>query len=84
MSIASMLYLALLLIGITLLVIYSRSGRLLKSILFTLATGFIAFAIVLLAARFTDLPISITPLSVMISGLLGVPGVIGMLILNLI
>lgn len=84
MTVASAIYLALLLIGVTLLVIYSRSGRLLKCVVFTVATGFVALGAVLLLASFTSLPITVTPLSVFISGLMGVPGVICMLILNLI
>lgn len=84
MTVASAIYLTLLLSGITLLVIYSRSGKLLKCVLFTMATGFVALGIVWLISRFTNLNIALTPLSVLISGLLGVPGVLGMLILNLI
>lgn len=84
MAPASMIYLAILLAGIVLLVIYTRNGRLIRSVLFTLATGFVAFGAVLLLSKFTGLPISITPLGIIISGLLGIPGVLGMLILNLI
>lgn len=84
MTVAAMIYLAVLLIGIVLLLIYSRNGRLIKSVLFTLATGFIALGAVFVISKFTSLPISVTPLSIMISGFLGIPGVLGMLILNLI
>lgn len=84
MTVASAVYLALLLIGITLLVIYSRSARLLKCVLFTMATGLAALGAVLMIGRFTSLAIALTPLSILISGLLGIPGVVCMLILNLI
>lgn len=84
MTAASAIYLALLVIGITLLVIYARSSRLLKCVIFTLTTGFIALGAVLLLSKFTSLTIAVTPLSMLFSGLLGIPGVICMLILNLI
>lgn len=84
MSVSSAIYLAVLLAGITLFVIYARIGRLFKCVLFTLVTGFIALGAVMLAANFTSLNMTFTPLSALVSGLLGVPGVIGMLILNLL
>lgn len=84
MTAASVIYLALALCAITLLVIYVRIGRLFRATVFTLVTGFVALAAVLLAADFTSLDISLTPLSIIISGLLGVPGVLGMLIFNLL
>lgn len=84
MSASSAIYLVLLLAGITLLVIYARAGKLFRCAFFTLATGFIALGAVTLAARFTSLDVTFTPLSALVSGLLGVPGVLGMLIMNLI
>lgn len=84
MSTASAIYLALLLAGIVLLVIYSRMGKLFKCVFFTMSTGFISLGALLLLSKFTGLAISVTPLSILISGLLGVPGVISILIFNLI
>lgn len=84
MSVSSAVYLVMLLAGITLFVIYTRIGKLFRCVFFTFVTGFVSLGLVALAARFTSLDIALTPLTALISGLLGVPGVIGMLILNLI
>lgn len=84
MSVSSTIYLAVLLAGITLFVIYARIGRLFKCVFFTLVTGFISLGAVMLAANFTSLRMAFTPLSALVSGLFGVPGVLGMLILNLL
>lgn len=84
MSVSSAIYLVLLLAGITLFVVYARIGKLFRCVLFTLATGFIALGAVVLIAGFTSLDMTFTPLTALVSGLFGVPGVLGMLILNLI
>lgn len=84
MTAASAVYLALLVAGITLLVLYSRSGKLLKCVFFTAFSGFSALGIVLLISKFSGLTIAVTPLSLLASGILGVPGVLGLLVLNLI
>jgi len=83
MTAASTVYLALLISGITLLVLYSRSGKLLKCVTFTAITGFAALFFVILASRFTGIQIELTPLSAVTSGVLGVPGVLGLLVLNI-
>ncbi len=84
MTHSSLIYLVLLLAGITLLVIYSRSGSILKSVIFTCASGFIALGAVLLVSKFINLSVAITPLSLLISGILGAPGVFAMLVINLL
>lgn len=84
MSVTSWIYLGLLFIGIVLLVCYHRAGRVLKCVFFTGATGLGALGLVWIASHFISVQIAITPLSLLISGMLGVPGVVGMLILQLI
>lgn len=84
MTSAALIYLVMLLAGITLLVVYFRSGKLIKNIFFTVFSGFAALLAVLVLARFIELDISLTPLSLLMSGILGVPGVFLMLVLNLI
>lgn len=84
MTAAALIYLILLLVGITLLVLYFRGGRLLRSIFFTAFSGFAALSAVLLLARFVDINLSLTPLSILTSGILGVPGVFLMLVFNLL
>lgn len=84
MSIASVFYLILLLAGITLMVMYSRRGKLFRMLLFTAVTGFIALGAVWTLGKFADVSIAITPFTAVVSGVLGVPGVIGMLIFHLI
>jgi len=84
MTAASAVYLALLITGITLLVLYSRSGKLVKCVIFTALTGFIALFLVMAASSFSGIAIELTPLSVLTAGILGVPGVLGLLVLNII
>jgi inhibitor of the pro-sigma K processing machinery len=83
MTAASGIYLGILIIALVLLIYYYKSGRLLKCVLFTAFTGLLAFGAVYLASRFTGLPITLTPFSMAVSGMLGIPGVIAMLALNL-
>lgn len=84
LSSAALIYLVILIVGISLLVIYSREGKLLRSLVFTVITGFVALAVVLAASSYLSLGVAVTPLSLLMSGVLGVPGVFLMLILNLI
>lgn len=84
MGTASFGYLVLLVIGIILFVIYHKTGKFLKCIFFTAVSGFCALGIIWVLGRFIAMPVSITPLSLTISGILGIPGVISMLIFLLI
>jgi CHASE2 domain-containing sensor protein len=84
MTAAGIMYLAIMLIALGLLLFYSKSGKLLKCVLFTAVTGFVAFGVVLFISRFTAIPVAPTPFAVLVSGVLGVPGVAAMLALNLL
>ena len=84
MTAASTVYLSLLISGIILLVLYSRSGKLLKCVTFTVVTGFAALFLVIVSSGFTGIQIELTPFSAFASGILGVPGVLGLLLLNII
>lgn len=84
MGIPSFFYLGVLVVGIILLIIYHKAGKLLKCIFFTAFTGLGSLGIVWLVGRFVEIPITVTPLSLLISGVLGIPGVVGMLIFQLI
>lgn len=84
MSITSSIYLGMLVVGVILLILYHKSRKLLRCIFFTAFTGLAALGIVWLAGRFIPMPVAVTPLSLLISGVLGVPGVVSMLILQLI
>lgn len=84
MTSAALIYLVMLLVGITLMVVYFRGGKLFRSLIFTVFSGFSALIIVLILSRFMNLNINITPLSLLMSGILGVPGVFFMLVFNLL
>ncbi|MCL2034191.1 MAG: pro-sigmaK processing inhibitor BofA family protein [Oscillospiraceae bacterium] len=84
MTAASTVYLSLLISGIILLVLYSRSGKLLKCVTFTAVTGFAALFLVTVSSGFTGIQIELTPFSAIASGILGIPGVLGLLLLNII
>lgn len=84
MSVASGIYIALLLAGICLLICYHRTGRLLKCIFFTFVTGIGSLGIVWLLGRYIGVSLAFTPLTLIVSGILGIPGVVGMLLLHLI
>ncbi|ARE60600.1 pro-sigmaK processing inhibitor BofA family protein [Acutalibacter muris] len=55
-----------------------------KSFIFSGVLGFAALAAVNLTAQYTGVALAVTRLSVAVSGLLGVPGVTLMVILNTI
>lgn len=84
MSITSWFYAGLLAAGILLLVCYHRAGRLLRCLFFTAITGVGALGALWLAGRFIALPLTITPLTLFVSGILGIPGVVALLLLALI
>lgn len=84
MNTAAYLYIALALTAITLLVLYFRTGHLLRCIFFTMTSGFLALGIVWLLAKFTDIALAVTPFTVTVSAILGIPGVISMLIFHLL
>ncbi len=83
MTAAGVVYLIVMLVALALFIFYAKSGRLLKCVLFTAFTGLVAFGVVFTVARIAGLPIAPTPFAMLVSGFLGVPGVIAMLVLNL-
>lgn len=84
MSMASLFYLGLAVAGTILLVCYHRAGKLFRCMFFTAFTGLGALGLLWIAGRFIVVPVAVTPLSVLISGVLGIPGVVGMLLFHLI
>lgn len=84
MSVASGIYLGLAAIAVVLFVMYVRSGRLFRSMLFTGLTGMCALGILRLVSQWIAIPLAITPFSIAVSAIMGVPGVAGMLIMQLI
>ena len=75
---------ALFVLGVLLFVCYSRTGKMLRCILFTAASGTAALAVLWAVGNFIDLGINVTPFSLLTSAILGIPGVLGMLLLALI
>ena len=75
---------ALFAVGVLLLVCYSRTGKMLRCILFTASTGLLALGTLWVIGNFTDIGVSVTPFSLLTSVILGIPGVLGMLLLMLI
>lgn len=84
MSTSSWMYLGVLAAGIFLFYLYTRSGSLLKCLLFTAFSGVGSLGVVWLLGFFLNLPLTLTPLSLLVSGVLGIPGVVGMLLISLI
>ena len=71
-------------VGVLLLVCYSRTGKMLKCIFFTALSGLSALGILWIVGNFIDMSVGITPFSLLVSVVLGVPGVVGMLLFMLI
>ena len=69
--------------GALLFVCYSRTGKMLRCILFTAFTGLLALGAVWVLGNFTDIGVSVTPFSLLTSAIMGIPGVLAMLILML-
>lgn len=75
---------ALLVIGIALFVLYTRMGKLFRCVLFTATTGLLSLGLLQLLGKLIPIGLAVTPFSTLASGLLGVPGVLGMLVLQLL
>ncbi len=84
MYMATALKFVLLAIGVLLFVIYSRMGRLLRCMLFTAVTGLASLGLVWLLGKTYAIGVSVTPFSLLTAAVLGLPGVLTMLLLQLI
>jgi len=71
-------------VGVLLFVCYSRTGKMLRCILFTASTGLLALGVLWLLGNFIEIGVRVTPFSLLASAVLGVPGVLGMLFLLLL
>ena len=76
-----LIWLAVILGGILLFYFYARTGRFFRCAFTGAITGLSALAALWIAGHFLYIAVSVTPLTVAISVILGVPGVIGMLVL---
>jgi len=83
MDLCWLFYIGLFLIGILLFACYSRTGRMLRCMFFTMCTGLPALVILWMARGLLSFPLALTPFSVLASVLLGIPGVVAMLVMNL-
>ena len=72
--------------GILLVYFYIRQGTLFRSVAFTAFSGIGALGLLWLAGKLfpVSIPIGITPFTAAVSGILGIPGVLAMLVFNLI
>lgn len=84
MSAAAAFYIGLIAIFVLLLACYAKAGNVLKPVLFTALTGFGALGLLWLIGLFLPLPVTVTPLSLSVSGVLGIPGVVFLLLFHLI
>ena len=84
MSMAGWFYIGLFVIGVILFCCYSRTGRLLKCMFFTAFTGLPTLLLLWSLGKLVAIPLAVTPLSLLVSVLLGIPGLLTMLILNLL
>lgn len=78
------IYLGIAAIAIALLFCHRRTGHFWRCTLFTAFSGIGALVILRLLEGTLSTSLDITPLTLLISGSLGIPGVIAMLILHLI
>ena len=74
---------ALFAMGALLFICYSRTGKMLRCILFTAVSGPIALGALWALGNFADIGVAVTPFSLLTSVILGIPGVVGMLLLML-
>lgn len=84
MQMSTAIYLGALVLVILMAICYRKTGRFLQCAAFTIFSGVGALGVLWLLRPLLGLTIQITPLTVLVSGVLGVPGVAGLLILQLI
>ena len=71
-------------LGTALFVCYSRTGKMLRCILFTATTGLLALGGLWLLGNFIEIGVAVTPFSLLGAAVLGIPGVLGMLVLTML
>ena len=81
MTAASWFGLVLFAIGVLLFICYSRTGKMLRCILFTAASGLASLSLLWMMGNFVEIGVAVTPFSLLTSAILGIPGVVGMLLL---
>jgi hypothetical protein len=84
MTIARWVWVSLFVAGTLLFCIYHYHQRLWRCLLYSLASGLGTLGLLLVFRHFVPLQLSITPLSVVASALLGPPGIIAMLLIPLV
>lgn len=84
MQIPPGIILALAALAIVLFICYARTGKLWRCIFFSAFSGAGALGAVWLLGHFIAVSLALTPLTVLISLLLGLPGVLSMLLFGLI
>ena len=71
-------------LGAALFVCYSRTGKMLRCILFTATTGLFALGGLWLLGLFIEIGVAVTPFTLLGATVLGIPGVLGMLVLAML
>jgi len=71
-------------LGVALFFCYSRTGKILRCILFTATTGIAALGGIWLLGLFLEIGVAVTPFSLLGAAVLGIPGVLGMLVLAML
>jgi len=71
-------------LGASLFVCYIRTGKMLRCIFFTAASGVSALGAVWLLGQFIEIGLTLTPFSLLSAAILGIPGVLGMLVLTML
>ncbi|MCL2580597.1 MAG: pro-sigmaK processing inhibitor BofA family protein [Oscillospiraceae bacterium] len=73
--------LVLFVLGVILFVSYSRTGKMLRCIAFTAVSGPVALGLLWMLGNFAQIGVALTPVSLLTAAILGIPGVVGMLLL---
>jgi len=81
---SAVIWIAIILAGLILFYFYARTGRFFRCVCTGAAGGLCALGILWSLGHFFDIALAVTPLTLAVSAILGVPGVIGMLVLPLL
>ena len=84
MSTAAWIYTGVFILALILWICYIKIQKFWKCTLFTLFTGLGTLGLVRLAGTLLVIPLAVTPLSILTAAVLGIPGVVLMLVLQLI